>query len=147
MTMPTKVGPVGKESTHNSKGRGFDSHCRCEGLVGRRSVSTSISVYSVLRPALTLVSPRGPTHLNFSPQKKILYVIQYFIYTTTWWCLIFFVGLLLRENLLFGPSIFTESMIWSPNCGKLQLSPSILQFRLRFGPWAVNRQLVWWCGH
>ena len=60
MHKPTKVDPVGKELIHTHKvvTCEFDFHCRCEGLVGRQSVSTSVSAQRALRPALTLVNLR-----------------------------------------------------------------------------------------
>ncbi|MED6108283.1 hypothetical protein PIB30_022415 [Stylosanthes scabra] len=53
--LPTKVGSVGKGSAHNSQGREFEPRCRCEDFIGRRSVSTSVSVYRAVGPALALV--------------------------------------------------------------------------------------------
>ncbi|MED6110427.1 hypothetical protein PIB30_042733 [Stylosanthes scabra] len=43
--MPTKVDPVGKGLAHNPQSREFEPHCRCEDLVDRRSVSTSVSAH------------------------------------------------------------------------------------------------------
>lgn len=66
----TKIDLVDKESTHNPQSCEFKSHCRCEGLVGRQYVSISINTQRVWRLALTLVSPRGLTYLNFPFKKK-----------------------------------------------------------------------------